>query len=193
MNTTHFVQTSNIFNKEEEKKNVLIYEFQILRYKHNIFTEEFVNVGLVMFESESNFLDFKATEDLERIAHFFNYDVSKEVLKEYFDIIRDGFSLHKKNADKEHKNTLPLDLLLSPEIQNLISFCSEVQNSKKADIFEKESKKKLLDITNQILPKNDGALCFSEVKTALKIHKNQKMGDIFQNTFEKLISPYTKK
>lgn len=192
MNTTHFVQTSNIFNKEEEKKNVLIYEFQILRYKHNILTGEFVNVGLVMFEPESSFLDFKATEDLERIAHFFNYNVSKDFLKKCFNGIKDGFTFHKNNTNKEHKNTLPSNLLFS-EAQNPISFCSEVQNSKKIDIFEKESQKHLLNITNQILPKNDGALCFSEVKTALKIHKNQTMDDIFQNTFDELISPYTKK
>ncbi len=139
-----------IFNVNNEEKNYPTYEFQILRYEPNVVTEEFVNVGMVMFEPESSFLAFKAIENLDRIVHFFNNEVSKDFLQRCFETIANNYATFQNK------------------------------------------KENLTNITNQILPKNDGALYFSDVKTGLKIQTNKNMNDIFEETYQKIVNQYAK-
>jgi hypothetical protein len=47
------------------------YQYQIIRYIHDRITGEFVNVGLVMFEPDSKYLDCKVITKYSRISHFF--------------------------------------------------------------------------------------------------------------------------
>jgi hypothetical protein len=47
------------------------YQYQIIRYIHDRITGEFVNVGLLMFEPTSNFLECKVITKYSRISHFF--------------------------------------------------------------------------------------------------------------------------
>ena len=47
------------------------YEYQILRYRHDVVSGEFVNIGIVFFDAEKGFLCARITEKHERISHFF--------------------------------------------------------------------------------------------------------------------------
>lgn len=47
------------------------YEYQILQYRHDIVTSEFVNVGVVLYSQEQNFLKIKVLNKYMRISNFF--------------------------------------------------------------------------------------------------------------------------
>lgn len=47
------------------------YEYQILRYRQDAVSGEFVNIGIVFFDVDNSFLFVRVTEKQERIAHFF--------------------------------------------------------------------------------------------------------------------------
>lgn len=47
------------------------YQYQILRYYHDLATGEFVNLGIVVFEPESNYLQSKVVTRGQRISNFF--------------------------------------------------------------------------------------------------------------------------
>jgi hypothetical protein len=47
------------------------YQYQIVRYVHDQVTGEFVNVGIVVFHPESNFLEWKFIKKYHRISQFF--------------------------------------------------------------------------------------------------------------------------
>jgi hypothetical protein len=47
------------------------YQYQILRYRHDAVSGEFVNIGIVFFDADSRFLCARITEKQERIARFF--------------------------------------------------------------------------------------------------------------------------
>jgi hypothetical protein len=47
------------------------YQYQILRYRHDAVSGEFVNIGIVFFDADSRFLCVRITEKQERIARFF--------------------------------------------------------------------------------------------------------------------------
>lgn len=47
------------------------YQYQIIRYQHDHFTGEFVNVGVVVYAKEDRFLRSKTTNKYQRITHMF--------------------------------------------------------------------------------------------------------------------------
>ncbi len=47
------------------------YQYQIVRYVHDQVTGEFVNVGIVVFHPESNFLEGRFIKKYHRISQFF--------------------------------------------------------------------------------------------------------------------------
>lgn len=47
------------------------YQYQIIRYQHDHFTGEFVNVGVVVYSKEDRFLKSKTTSKYQRITHMF--------------------------------------------------------------------------------------------------------------------------
>lgn len=47
------------------------YQYQIIRYVHDHFTGEYVNVGVVVYSKEDNFLASKTTKKYQRITHMF--------------------------------------------------------------------------------------------------------------------------
>ena len=51
-------------------KNVA-YQFSVLRYVHDTVTQEFVNVGVVVFAPEASFLQARCTDSYARISHMF--------------------------------------------------------------------------------------------------------------------------
>jgi hypothetical protein len=57
------------------------YEFQILRYYHDVVTNEFLNVGIVFFVPEENYISSKTIENSNRISAIFHGVDSRFVLK----------------------------------------------------------------------------------------------------------------
>lgn len=47
------------------------YQYQIIRYVHDHFTGEYVNVGVVVYSKEDRFLASKTTKKYQRITHMF--------------------------------------------------------------------------------------------------------------------------
>ena len=47
------------------------YQYQVLRYRHDAVSGEFVNIGIVFFDAENRFLQAWITEKQERIVRFF--------------------------------------------------------------------------------------------------------------------------
>jgi Protein of unknown function (DUF3037) len=47
------------------------YQYQILRYRHDAVSGEFVNIGIVFFDTDNRFLLARITEKQERVARFF--------------------------------------------------------------------------------------------------------------------------
>lgn len=47
------------------------YQYQIIKYQHDHFTGEFVNVGVVVYSKEYRFLKSKTTSKYQRITHMF--------------------------------------------------------------------------------------------------------------------------
>ena len=55
------------------------YEYQILRYRHDVVSGEFVNIGIIFFDADKHYLRARVTENYDRIAHFFG-SVSSPIL-----------------------------------------------------------------------------------------------------------------
>ena len=53
------------------------YHFRVLRYVHDVSTEEFVNIGVVMWIPEHSTLMFRVNEQFGRLSRFFNNFDSK--------------------------------------------------------------------------------------------------------------------
>jgi hypothetical protein len=47
------------------------YQYQIVRYVHDHFTGEFVNVGIVLYSKNEKFLAFQYSNNLTRVSHLF--------------------------------------------------------------------------------------------------------------------------
>ena len=59
------------------------YQYQVLRYRHDVATGEFVNVGLVYFDTQTHFLHVRMTKKTERIARFFGEIESEHLLRTF--------------------------------------------------------------------------------------------------------------
>jgi hypothetical protein len=51
--------------------NVVNYQYQVLRYRHDAVSGEFVNIGIVFFDADNRLLCARITEKQERIVRFF--------------------------------------------------------------------------------------------------------------------------
>ncbi|MFH0736161.1 MAG: DUF3037 domain-containing protein [bacterium] len=73
-------------------------EYQILKYRPDIVTGEFVNVGIVLFCKEENTLKTRFDTQTNRAAHFFNYNNTREIknnlkiLQNRFDVFANDFT-----------------------------------------------------------------------------------------------------
>ena len=47
------------------------YQYQVLRYRHDAVSGEFVNIGIAFFDADNRFLQARITEKQERIVRFF--------------------------------------------------------------------------------------------------------------------------
>lgn len=138
-------------------------EYQILRYVHDRTTGEFVNVGIVVFEPQSRFLEARVLNKFSRISNFF------EEFNGHFLINT------LKHFQKEIK-TVNLDLLF---------FSSSESIRLKED-------PKLSDITKSILLRDNNSLQLSEVKCCLDIRPEKALQDLFVRLIEKYNSDASK-
>ncbi len=65
-------------------------EYQILKYRPDILTGEFVNIGIVLFCKEENTLKTRFDTQTNRAAHFFNYNNTREI-KNYLRTLQNKF------------------------------------------------------------------------------------------------------
>jgi Protein of unknown function (DUF3037) len=63
------------------------YQYQIIKYVHDHFTGEFVNIGVVVYDPETKYLGCKVTKKYKRISNFFPSSDGKRVLQllQYFE------------------------------------------------------------------------------------------------------------
>ncbi len=88
------------------------YDYQLVRYIHDMVTEEFVNVGIIFYVPEENFLKSRSTHKYKRISDFFgpfngdfliatlkqiDRSIDKASLKNYKDLIEITYSILPKN------------------------------------------------------------------------------------------------
>jgi hypothetical protein len=59
------------------------YQYQTLRYRHDVATGEFVNVGLVYFDPQTHFLRVRMTKNTERITRFFGAIEGEHLLRTF--------------------------------------------------------------------------------------------------------------
>jgi hypothetical protein len=94
------------------------YQYQIVRYVHDQITGEFVNVGIIVFHPESNFLEGRFIKKYHRITQFFknvNGDFLVSTLRNFnqelmFDNSRLGeLFTNYKNLDTITSSILPKD------------------------------------------------------------------------------------
>lgn len=85
------------------------YQYQIIRYMHDQFTGEFVNVGVVLYAPEKKFLQAKILKRYSRISQFFGGikgDFLIAALKRFENLIQESseklkeFSSTKKSVDE---------------------------------------------------------------------------------------------
>jgi hypothetical protein len=76
------------------------YEYQLLRYRHDVASGEFVNIGLVYFDPKTGFLRTQMTEKYSRLSHFYGQISGDFLLKSLKALQRDFLDLGKKIMDK---------------------------------------------------------------------------------------------
>lgn len=68
------------------------YQYQVIRYMHDQFTGEFVNVGIILYSPEDSFLQIKVIKRYSRISQFFggiNGDFLLGTLRKFEEIIKE--------------------------------------------------------------------------------------------------------
>ncbi len=74
------------------------YQYQILRFSYDKITEEFINVGIVLYAPKENYINIKTTNKYKRISDFYMISANK-----YFSAIK---SVEKSLKDYIHKAEL---------------------------------------------------------------------------------------
>ena len=85
------------------------YKYSLLRYKPSIQREEFINVGLLFHSPKNKYLEFKLTNEWNRVKVFSgNQDISllKESAQGIFDIVNQNQLINEKNFSYSDKDIL---------------------------------------------------------------------------------------
>ena len=102
------------------------YEYQILRYQHDVATGEFVNVGLVYFDTRTHFLRARMVKKYDRIERFFG-EIEGEHLLNTFKGLENEFnklakSLNNGSAFRQFSSVKELTSSILPPNDNALSF-----------------------------------------------------------------------
>lgn len=76
------------------------YEYQLLRYRHDVASGEFVNVGLIYFDAQTRCLRTRMTERYGRLSDFFG-NVSGIFLLQSLKTLQNRFKTIRKQLDNE--------------------------------------------------------------------------------------------
>lgn len=106
-------------------------QYQIIKYVHDHFTSEFVNVGVVVYDPKSQYLNCKVTKGYKRITQFFPAAKGEDVIQ-----------------------------LLDYIERSIINKSKDLESMLKSNISVE-------GITNAILPKDNCAIQYSDVKMGI--------------------------
>jgi hypothetical protein len=120
-------------------------QYQILRYLPDRVSGEFINLGVVAFDPESQVLKSRFITRVGKLSTFFSNLNSRYLIK---------------------------------SVKVIHEQLASVSNQVKAEL-QFARVQKLETITESILPKDDSALVFSEVKKTLDIHVEATINDLF--------------
>ncbi len=125
------------------------YQYQSIKYVHDHFTGEFVNIGVVVYDPETKYLGCKVTKKYKRISNFFPSSDGKRVLQllQYFE----------KAIQLKAKELIGL---ISPSIS-------------------------LTDVTSSIILKDNSAIQYSKVKTAIDVDLDAALNDLYNELIGK--------
>ncbi len=93
------------------------YEYQIIRYKHDQFTGEFVNVGIVVYNYELNFLKTKIINKLNRLSGLFN-GANIRFIKKMLHNFEHELNLTSKQLNSLFTNSIELDKITNKILPN---------------------------------------------------------------------------
>jgi len=131
------------------------YQFQILRYKPDPVSGEFVNVGLILFHPNEKYLKGRVVESITRLSSFFPETDGRNLAK----------TLH----------------FIEGEIQRIAEELQKELYLKKYEDVE--------SITKSILPKDDSALQFTDMKEGIDVE----LDSAFEDLFERLVNMHLDK
>ncbi|MGH1517921.1 DUF3037 domain-containing protein [Chryseobacterium sp. JK1] len=106
------------------------YQYQVVRYRHDLVTGEFVNVGIVLYSPEERILDSKFITRYSRITHFYD-DVNGNYLVKVLKHFKNQIDLLKNNFNSlfspEYKSITEITepILLKDDLS---IFCSDIYN-----------------------------------------------------------------
>lgn len=93
------------------------YQYQIIRYVHDHFTGEFVNVGVVLFSKEHQFLGCKTIRKYQRITHLFPEAQGKTIAR-ILRTIEHGINTESKKLVELFSLPDQLDAIVNQVISN---------------------------------------------------------------------------
>jgi hypothetical protein len=102
------------------------YQYQLLRYQHDVATGEFVNVGLVYFDTKTHFLRSRMIKKDERVTRFFG-DIEVEHLMRTLKGLENEYnrlakSLNKGSNFQQFSSVKELTSSVLPPNDNALSF-----------------------------------------------------------------------
>jgi hypothetical protein len=113
----------------EQNINGISYQYQVLRYRHDAFTGEFANLGIVYFNPDTNYLKSGFISKYGRLSQFFG-EVSGTALMRVLRQLQSELTqlesqLRKETTDKRFKSVSDLTNSILPKDDNALFF-SEV-------------------------------------------------------------------
>lgn len=112
------------------------FQYQVVRYRHDRVTGEFVNVGIIVYEESTGYLDSFFINKYSRITQFFenvdgNYLV--KVLKQFKKEIEQRSAVYNGLFSNEYKSLTEISESVLPKNDSSL-FCSEVRTAIDLDI-----------------------------------------------------------
>jgi hypothetical protein len=102
------------------------YQYQLLRYQHDVATGEFAHVGLVYFDTKTHFLRTRMIKKYERIALFFGEIEEEHLMRTLHglenELNRLAKSLNKGSAFRQFSSVKELTASVLPPNDNTLSF-----------------------------------------------------------------------
>jgi hypothetical protein len=106
--------------------NTITYEYQILRYRHDVATGEFANIGLVYFDPQTRFLRARMIKSVKRLEQFFG-EVSTDYLLNLLNSVEQAFNelgeqLQSGTIIKKYKSVEQVTSSILPTSDNALFF-----------------------------------------------------------------------